>query len=458
MKTILNMQKFSFHIIAATVSMVLLITSCEKKLDVVSPQDIPASEVVASDENVKSALVGAYDAVSDNSLLGGDLQLYSELLAANGEIFWTGTYNQPREIFLKQILVTNSYVRATYDNAYKAINICNTILSALDVVNEKDRDRVQGEALFLRGLMYFELVEFFAKPYSAGNVTTNPGLQLITTPTKGSDLSDANYVARSSVQETYDLIVSDLTKADSLLPEENGVYANRYASAAVLSRVYLQMANYEKARDEANKIIAANEFSLTKGFAEAFNNSSNSAEDLFAIQVSDQDGDNDMQLFFSPIENGGRGDVEILAKEMDQYENGDARKGLYYLDADSVYRNGKWKVQYKNLPIIRLAEMYLTRAECNFRLDTTVGATPFEDIQTIRSRAGLTIDLSFITLDNILLERKRELEEEGQDIQDRKRLKQTVDGYAYDANELVLPIPQREIDASNGALTQNDGY
>jgi hypothetical protein len=57
-----------------------------------------------------------------------------------------------------------------------------------------------------------------------------------------------------------------------------------------------------------------------------------------------------------------------------------------------------------------------------------------------------------------VLERKRELEEEGQDLHDRKRLKQSIEGYAYDANELVLPIPQREINASNGVLDQNDGY
>jgi len=64
----------------------------------------------------------------------------------------------------------------------------------------------------------------------------------------------------------------------------------------------------------------------------------------------------------------------------------------------------------------------------------------------------------YITLDDILLERKRELEEEGQDIQDRKRLKETVESYPYDANELIFPIPQREIDASNGSLQQNEGY
>ena len=82
-------------------------------------------------------------------------------------------------------------------------------MKAIDVVNEADRDRVKGEALFLRGLMYFELVELYAKPYSDGNAATNPGLQLITTPTIG-NLTDSNYVARSTVQQTYDFVLMTL--------------------------------------------------------------------------------------------------------------------------------------------------------------------------------------------------------------------------------------------------------
>jgi hypothetical protein len=128
------------------------------------------------------------------------------------------------------------------------------------------------------------------------------------------------------------------------------------------------------------------------------------------------------------------------------------------VDETDTYRSGKWKFQYRNLPIIRLAEMYLARAECNFRLGTAIGATPFQDIQTIRSRVGLTTTQAYITLDNILRERELELAHEGQAIQDAKRLKKTVDGLEYDANKLVLPIPQREINAANGALAQNEGY
>ena len=452
------MLRISFYSTLLFLSGILLFSSCQKKLDVTSPQNVSGEEVLTSDENVKKALNGAYDAVSNGYLLGGDLLLYSELLAANGEIRWTGTYEQPREIFTKQILVTNSYVASTYDNAYSAINICNNILKAIDVVNEADREQVKGEALFLRGLMYFELVELYAKPYSDGQAATNLGLQLITTPTVG-NLSDSNYVARSTVQQTYDFVINDLTQAQYLLPDKNGVYANRLTAAAVLSRVYLQMLDYEKARDEANLVITDSAYSLTKNFADEFNNSSNTNEDIFATQVNEQDGSNDMQLFWSIKAYGARaGDVDVLQKEVNEFESGDTRKALYYIDDQDVYRSGKWKLQYKNLPIIRLAEMYLTRAECNFRLGTEIGAKPSQDIQTIRSRAGLTTDVSYITLDNIILERKRELEDEGQDIQDRKRLKQTVENFSYDANELVFPMPQREIDASKGALTQNDGY
>lgn len=453
------MKKSSIYITAVAACLLLLFSACQKKLDVTSPQNIAAGDVLTSDENIKKALNGAYNAASNSYLLGGDLQLYSELLAANGEIRWSGTYNQPREIYVKQILVTNSFVTATYDNAYSAINICNNILTAIDVVNAEDRDRVQGEALFLRGLMYFELVELYAKPYSAGNAAANLGLQLITTPTIG-NVSDANYVARSTVQQTYDLVISDLSQAEQLLPDDNDIYANRFAAAAILSRVYLQTADYEKARDEANTVLTESGYTLNSNYADAFNNSSNSPEDIFAIQVSALDGSNDMQLFWSTIDYGARdGDVDVLPKHINLYDDNDARKALFYVDETGTYRSGKWQLQYKNLPIVRLAEMYLTRAECNFRLGTTTGATPFEDIKTIRDRVGLSTTQSYITLANILMERKLELAHEGQAIQDTKRLKEDVDGFAYDANELVLPIPQREIDAAGtGILVQNDGY
>ncbi|HYK47283.1 MAG TPA: RagB/SusD family nutrient uptake outer membrane protein [Parafilimonas sp.] len=436
-----------------------ILAACDKKLDI-SPSDaIPGDQAFSTDENVKKALNGAYDAMTTDYLLNGDLQLYSELLGADGEITWTGTYGQPRQIFEKQILVNNDYVASTWDNAYAAINICNNILDAIDVVKPEDQDRVKGEALFIRGEMYFELVRFFGKPYSAGDVNTNLGVQIVTTPTKGS-ITEANYVPRSTVAETYDRVLNDLTEAESLLPEENGFYATKYAAAAILSRVYLQMEDFAKARDEANTVIESGEYSLTSTYAEAFNNDENSSEDIFAVQVSEQDGSNDFNLFWSIPQYGGRsGDVDIEQKHLDLYEPDDARLALFYEDPHHVWRSGKWQQYAKNIPIVRLGEMYVTRAECNFRLGTSVGATPFEDIETIRARSGLSTTQSYITLNNIIMERHLEIAHEGERIHDVKRLRQSVDGYDYDANELVLPIPINQIIiVGKDILKQNDGY
>nr|WP_281171861.1 RagB/SusD family nutrient uptake outer membrane protein [Eisenibacter elegans] len=106
--------------------------------------------------------------------------------------------------------------------------------------------------------------------------------------------------------------------------------------------------------------------------------------------------------------------------------------------------------------IMRLAEMYLIRAEANFRLGTGSGATPLEDLNRIRNRAGLASLLS-VTLDNILLERRLELAFEGVRIHDIKRLQGVTGTFLWNDNRLVLPIPLRETNA-NPNLKQNLGH
>ena len=105
---------------------------------------------------------------------------------------------------------------------------------------------------------------------------------------------------------------------------------------------------------------------------------------------------------------------------------------------------------------MRLAEAFLIRAECNRRLGTVVGDTPDNDVNRIRLRAGL-LPLVGATLQQILDERELELAFEGQGLWDAKRLRQTVDGKAWNDNKMTFPIPLRERNV-NPALTQNPGY
>ena len=113
----------------------ILLESCSKKIEINPTQSVPENLVFNSDANIKAALNGAYDLASDGFVLGGDMMLYSELLAAGDEISWVGTYNQPREMYRQAILTNNSYVASTWARSYRTINVCNNILANISKVN-----------------------------------------------------------------------------------------------------------------------------------------------------------------------------------------------------------------------------------------------------------------------------------------------------------------------------------
>lgn len=436
---------------------VLLLAGCDGLLDISPKQSIDEGAALETSDNVEAVLMGAYDALADDDLLGGEALYEPDLLADNNvinEVQWTGTFEEPEQIWRKNIQVENAQVSATWIAAYNTINIANNVLSALDVVDEEIRDKIEGEAKFIRGLVYFKLVELYAQPWSAGEQTTNPGVPLVLEPTRA--ISDEDKIPRSSVADVYTQIIADLTEAETLLPLENGEFASTYTASALLSRVYLQQAEYDKALTAANRVIGSHLYSLTDTYAEVFNSTTNTTEDIFSIQVSEQDGTNSMNTFYAPSEYAGRGDISILTAHLSQYEAGDDRLNFFFTDEGNITRTGKWINQFGNVGIIRLAEMYLTRAECNFRLSKTVGDTPLNDINTIRRRVNLSPAV-VVDLTSILKERKLELMFEGELLHDLKRTQSSVGSIPYNGLNIVYPIPQRELDV-NPSLSQNGGY
>jgi hypothetical protein len=443
--------------IAPIFLLILLAMACDKKLDISPVQSIDEANALSTSQDVKVTLTGAYDGMSSTSVYGGAYQYTAELLGDDREIVFGGTFATLDEIWRKTVTAGNTQVTATWLSTYSAINRVNNVLSALNVVAAEDQASVEGQARFIRGALYFGLVNLFGKTWGDGDANVNLAVPLVTLPTRSITAEDSR--TRATVAAVYKQIIEDLTKAETLLPEtkagDDASRATRIAASAFLARVYSMQGNYAAARDAANRVIASGARKLESSFTDVFATGGESNEYIFRIAVSDQDGSNDLNTFYAPATFQGRGDMRVQTKHLALYDSTDVR-GKFFVKAGTNTYTRKFLDRFGDVPVVRLAEMYLTRAECNQRLGTAIGDTPANDVNASRKRAGLPA-LATATLAAILAERKIELAFEGLQIYDVKRNKISIGAKLFSDNALVLPIPQREID-TNKNLVQNPGY
>jgi tetratricopeptide (TPR) repeat protein len=448
------MKKYLIYITVATI----ILSSCESKLEIDPAQSLSLESILSSESGIKGILIGAYDEAGQAGSYGGDLYLAAELLGSNNYVSWNGTFQDPRQFFQKNMQTDNGFVDGNWTNAYETINQLNIVLDNLNVIEDADeRDRVEGEAKFLRALSYFDLVRFFGDTYQAGGGNTQLGVPLRLTgiTSYGDDLS----VARSTVEQVYTQVITDLTEAIALLPSSNEEFADEFAARGLLARVYLQQGAYALARDAANTVIASSGRTLAASYAAAFNNTADGPEDIFTFQVTTQVGTNDMNTYFADEPNGGRGgDVAVTANYLAIFDDvNDDRRSFTYVSAQSGDDlTTKFQNQFANLKVLRLAEMYLIRAECNQRLTAVIGDTPLNDINALRLRANATT-LGAVDLSIILTERERELGFEGHLLHDYKRTGRAIGVLASDDEVLVMPIPIDEMN-TNPLMVQNSAY
>jgi len=450
---------------------VALFASCENELDINPKQTEDASITLGTEGGITNILTGTYALAANGNAYGGRILLYADLLGVSGslnttDLRWRGTFGELRQMYIKTMLSDNVIIEGTYSRCYEIINAANTVIENVDKVKDPAKQtRMIGEASFLRSLAYFDLVRFFAKPYVSGQANTQLGV--VIRPNAIYNFNVDLSKERSTVDEVYKVIIDGLNVAYTNLPADNSFYADKYAAKALLARVYLQQGNYAEARDAANDVIENSGHGLSQTYAAAFNHDTDQTEDVFAIQITKQTGLNDANTFYQSEDNGGRGgDFSIRDHYLEKFSSPDDRATFNYEnEANGRILTSKFTDQFSDVTIIRLAEMYLIRAEANLRQGTTVGNTPLDDINTIRARANAD-DLSAVTIDDILLERELELGMEGFLIHDIKRTKSSIDisedgdGSSlllYDANNLVFPIPLKETDA-NKKITQNPGY
>ena len=453
----------------------LVITvSCNKELDKIKPQQSIDSDIaLQTSSGVINTLLGAYSTIAYGvaatagtlgTLYGTNYNVIGELFVNTGDLAWSGSFTSYRDINNKNATATNANAATDWTAAYNAINICNNVEASIDVVDPAVKDQILGEARFIRGITYFELIRFYAQPWTGGptGANTQLGVPLVITPT--SSVGENLNVSRNTVAEVYAQIIADLTSAESLLNETmpDG-RATTYAASAFLSRIYLAQSDWQKAAEAANRVITSGNYSLVPNITQAFNNTANTPEDIFAIQQNAQSNagtsNAGLTTFYASLPGVGRGDIDISNNHLLIYEADDDRRDLFYEgtgDKPGALRSSKWVERFANIPIIRLSEMFLTRAEANFRGGQSLGASPSADISTVRVRAGLQ-PLKVSSVEQILLERRRELAFEGDRYNVIKRTQQNVGARPFNDPKLIYPIPQFELDA-NPNLVQNPGY
>jgi len=268
--------------------------------------------------------------------------------------------------------------------------------------------------------MHFNLVRVFGGPYTQNN-GDNPGVPILS-----EDLSDDEKltISRSKVSEVYASVIADLLKAaDLMTAKKSNPFASKEVAIASLARVYLYMGDNAKAIGFADKVISSGRYTLLQGgaYAQYFRGEPEAnTETIFCIRhtkTQDQGYTAIGSMYYSGDVSGnaankgvsGYGEIYASKKIYDflNLNPGDLRLGfispyrvngvlqvntslstptpMYYINK---YNLQEGIINLSSPVYLRLAEMYLIRAEANAKLGNT--QTALDDINLIRRRAGLS--------------------------------------------------------------------
>jgi starch-binding outer membrane protein, SusD/RagB family len=436
-----TVMRAKYIVVAAALSF----AACDSPLVTEPTASIDAETALDNARGIELALNGAYRSLQFGSR---EHVAYPDLYADN--LDFTGTFQTDREFGLRNISPTNGSLTGAWANAYIGINRANSVLEGIPTAQglaAEQAGRFRGEALFIRAMHYQNLVRWFG------------GVPLVLTPSKG--VGPDALVERNTREEVHARIISDLEEAAPLLPSGRvDGKATRGAANALLARIYLEAGQHAQARDKATAVINSGHYSLVSDFRSLFTNK-HTAESIYEVHYTINNG-NSLAFWFFPQEEGGRWGFSPTAELYNLYGATDARR-----DASiNITANKRYIFKYPrigteddNLILLRLAEMYLIRAEANARLGAPA-ATVLEDINIVRTRAGAAPVVAAgqqALLDAVLHERRLELAFEGHRFFDLRRHNKAQQLLQLEPHRLILPLPQAELDV-NPNLVQNPGY
>lgn len=442
------------------VSATTVLASCRRELLNPTPQT-SISDASAFDQpyRIANQVLSLYSALKNGAFYGGRVIVYGDI---RGEEFLLEDPNlvTNADVWNQNPTGTANAVLGLWQQAYFVINSCNLFLDGMNakgtsVVGTQLANNYIAEARLIRALSYFNLLQYYARPYADGN-GSKLGVPLRLTGIKGAGSTD---MARSTVAEVYAQILSDLDFAEANLPLTNGsaynntTRAHRNTAIALKTRVYLTMQQYDKVIAEANKIVSATppftatsgvNHSLTADYVNIFKTPYTTSESIFSMPFSTTSGDlpgtqNGLQSYWYAAATGVGsiyslnpagiiGNAGWTANDRRRYfiftASGGSNAGKKYLTKFPTAAPADYT------PVIRYAEVLLNLAEALARTNSGVNVRALALLNAVRQRSDAATTIVATSqqqlIDAILLERRIEFLGEGLRNNDLMRLLQTI--------------------------------
>lgn len=499
------------HIAASLMATAFLATGCSDSfLEVTSPTQEFIDTYYTTDAHIQEAVVAAYDPLHWTDWGMNEynpVTLMSDIMADD---LWIGgqdrTDNQAWHLMMNFEAIPTNVIKGLWSVAYSGVKRSNDVLTYLEWagenVKEENRAYYTAQVLTLRALYYNWLWKFWGNiPYYDVNLT-------------------APYLAEQlPADQVYEKIIADLDNVISMdvLPMRETSENYGRVTKAMAYMLYAEVVMYQndesrygKALQYMQEIINSGEYDLVDDYAGIFKESGEwNKESIFEVNYTD---DNAVRSWSAPLTAGGTvlptlisphtwpdgtdghdqgwGFCPVRLETYERYANNDTRRdatcwnaGALGVDYNKRYQDtGLFLEKYaaltgnnkdqkadaqlnwnNNLRIYRFSETLLNAAELIARGAGSGDAKLY--LNKVRKRAGLVTELE-PTIDNIIEERHLEFVGEGKRYWDLIRTGKASsvlvpDEYGYRTNtwtenKKYLPIPQSEIDAAQGTLTQNN--
>lgn len=441
----------------------ICLISCTDFLEIGAPEtQLPANAVFETTSTADAAMGSIYAKLRSGVLVTGTAKGLSVLLGQYAdELSSYNATSTEHQFYQNSLIPSNTGISAVWKDSYNLVYACNAVIEGVSIspgIPQIDKDRLRGEAMFVRTYIHFYLMQLFGE------------VPFIST----TDYRVNSIVHKMPDDEMYSTLLFDLSTATSLLPE-NYIDAKRVrpvkaVAKALTARIQLYRSNWALAKSAADEVIHDPQYSWVSVLDNVFLKTSMGT--LWQLMPPTEGSPTtEGQSFILTSTPGNRSLTNSLESA---FEPGDLRRikwvGVFTNTSGIWYYPFKYKKRLNEATsaeysiLFRLEEVYLIRAEALARLGELNDAK--QDLNRIRLRAGLnpiTSNIQQEVIDAILKERRVELfTEQGHRWFDLRRtgmLNSTLNVKpGWNGTDALWPLPEQELLLNTNLLPQNEGY